>query len=110
LEKYGMTADFTEIIRLAALSNKNLTGKQWTNFQRDLVKLGPQRVTLAIFARVLLAGRPVEVEMLGNNPQPPDLIDRYRSLADYLGATLEEVVDGPFSTSMIFFPHPPARH
>jgi hypothetical protein len=105
-----MTADDAEIIRLAALSNKTLTGRQWTNFQRDLVKLGPQRVTLAIFARVLLAGRPVEVEMLGNNPPPPDLLNHYRSLADYLGATLEETNNRPFSTSMVFFPHPPARH
>jgi hypothetical protein len=102
--------DHSEIIRLAALSNKNLTGKQWTDFQRDLVKLGPQRVALAIFARTILAGRPIEVEMLGNNPQLPDLLDRYRALACHLGATLEEVVDGPFSTSMVFFPHPPARH
>jgi hypothetical protein len=105
-----MTADFTEIVRLAALSNQNLTGVQWTNFQRDLVKLGPQRVALAIFARTILAGRPIEIELLGNNPQPPDLLDRYRALACHLGATLEEVVDGSFSTSMVFFPHPPARH
>jgi hypothetical protein len=65
---------------------------------------------LAIFARVLLAGRPVELEMLSNNPYPSGLIDRYRSLADYLGATLEETNNRPFSTSMVFFPHPPARH
>jgi hypothetical protein len=105
-----MITDYAEIVRIAAQSLRNLEGDEWTNFQRDLVKLGPQRVALAIFARPLLAGKPVELEMLSDNPYPPGLFDCYRSLADYLGATLEETNNRPFSTSWVFFPHPPARH
>jgi hypothetical protein len=105
-----MIRDYAEIVRIAAQSLRNLEGDEWTNFQRDLVKLGPQRVALAIFARPLLAGKPVELEMLSNNPPPPGLLDCYRDLVRYLGGTEEEIIAGPFSMSVIFFPHPPARH
>lgn len=105
-----MATDFTEITRLATLANKSLTGRQWTNFQRDLEIVGSLNRGLILFASRILTNVPVEIEMLGNNPQPPDLLERYRALAQHLGASVKEINEGPFSTSMVFFPHPPARH
>jgi hypothetical protein len=76
-----MTADYGEIVRLANLSNRNLQGEEWADYQRDIAKLGPQRINLAIFARAILAGRPYQVTSA--NPQTTAC---YRSLASYLGA------------------------
>jgi hypothetical protein len=104
----NMTADYGEIIRLANLSNRDLQGEEWTDFQRDIAKLGSPRINLAIFARAILAGRPYQVTSA--NPQT---IACYRSLASYLGATVEEaeegrlVDDGPLVTRLVFVP--PAR-
>jgi hypothetical protein len=100
--------DYAEIVRVATLSNQNLTAEQFASFQRDLDRLGPQRVALAIFARTILAGRPYQV-----TSAHPQTTERYRSLASHLGATVEEaeegrlVDDGPLLTRLVFVP--PAR-
>jgi hypothetical protein len=111
-----MTADFTEIIRLAALENKvdKLTTAQRADYGRDLAALGSSNCGLVLLAAKLMAGRPLEIEMMiGNNPkeaeEAAETFGRLRALADHLGGTVEEAVVGPFSTSWVFFPHPPAR-
>jgi hypothetical protein len=62
-----------------------------------------------LFAARILAGRPIEIELLGSPKETAESLGRFRSLASYLGATVEDANDGPFSASLLFFPHPPAR-
>jgi hypothetical protein len=105
----GMTADFTEIIKLAELSNKDenkdtLTAEEWADLGRDL---GPD-LGLVLFAARILAGKPCEVEVPSNTPEGDEALERFRALVSYLGAIVARVNNGPGSVGLVF--SPPSRH
>jgi hypothetical protein len=109
-----MTQDFTEIVRLGKLENRvdTLTPAQRAAYKRDLELVGSQNCVLVLLSAKLLAGRPLEIElMIGNNPKEAvKTFARFCALADYLGGTAEEVSGSVRSIHWVAFPHPPARH